>query len=116
MELGESGRVDEHYVQFAPRGVKNVLRKLEMLDGSIEEQGRRKFLTRTSVVRSKTPGILLRHNELGQEVQKNASIAEVVGVFGGREEIFAPSHGIVQWTVTLGKIDAGEDIAWLGHN
>jgi predicted deacylase len=116
VELGEGGRVDEHYVQFALRGVKNVLRKLGMLDGSIEEQGRRKVVTRTSVVRSKTCGILLRHYELGQEVQKDTPIADVVGVFGGREEILAPSDGIVQWTVTLGNIDAGQDIAWLGHN
>lgn len=116
VELGEGGRVDEHYVQFALRGVKNVLRKLGMLGGVIEEQGRRRVVTRTSVVRSKTSGILLRHFEVGQEVRKDTSIADVVGVFGGREEIPAPSDGIVQWAVTLGNIDAGEDIAWLGHN
>jgi predicted deacylase len=116
VELGEGGRVDEHYVQFALTGVKNVLRKLGMLKGRVEEQGKRKVVTRTSVVRSKTSGILLKHYKLGQEVHKGNPIAEVVGVFGGREKILAPCDGIVQWTVTFGNTDAGQDIAWLGHN
>ncbi len=115
-ELGEGGRVDEYYVHFGLTGVKNVLRKLGMLSGEIEEQGKQKLVTRTSVVRALTSGILLRKYQLGQEVKKGDLIAEVAGVFGGREEIIAPSDGVVQWSVTFGNVGAGEQIAWIGHN
>ena len=115
-EMGEGGRVSEHYVEFGLRGVKNVLRKLGMLTGAVEEQGRQKVATRTSVTQTKTSGILLRRYELGQEVRKGEVMAEVVGVFGGREEILAPTDGTIHWTVTFGNIGAGEHVAWLAHN
>ena len=115
-EMGEGGHVSEHYVQFGLRGVKNVLRKLGMLSGAVEEQGKQRVATRTSVARTKTSGILLTRYELGQEVRKGEVIAEVVGVFGGREEILAPTDGIIHWTVTFGNIGAGEHVAWLAHS
>ena len=115
-ELGEGGRVDEYYVDFGLRGVKNVLRKLGMLEGSVERQGKQKVVTRTAVVLAKTSGILIRKYELGQEVKKGDLMAKVVGVFNGYEEIFAPADGLVQWTVTFGNVCAGEHICWIGEN
>jgi len=116
VELGEGGKVDDYCVQFAMKGVRNVMRKLGMLSGEVEEQGKQKVVTRTSVVRATTSGILLKHYELGQEVRKHELMADVMGIHGGRESILAPCDGVVQWTVTFGNIHEGGDIAWLGHN
>jgi len=115
-EIGEGGYVDEAFVEFYVTGVKNVMRKLKMLKGAVQQQGKLRVATRTTIIRASTAGILKRRFELGQEVQKGDLVAEIFGLWGGHEEVRAPVAGVIQWSVTFGTISAGEHIAWMSHN
>jgi len=114
-ELGEGGITDEFHVQYGLTGVRNVMKKLGLIKGSIQPQGKRKVVTRTAVVRSKISGILWRSYELGEELSEGRKIADVYGIDSGKATLASPISGIVLWTTLFGNTNAGDDVCWIGY-
>jgi len=114
VELGEGGIVDNNHVQFGKTGVLNVLKKLGMLEGAIDHQGKQTIVKHTTVVTSGTSGLIRYNYELGDSVHRGDILGEVNDIDGSKESIRSPSAGIVQWTIRNGSVNAGEHICWIG--
>jgi len=115
-ELGEGGIVEGDMIRFGIRGITNVLTKIGILRGTIVPQGRRLITHRSAAVQAPVGGFLRRHYQVGNEVAKGQHIATIYGIFGGKEELYSPVAGIVQWTSLFGNVTPGEQILWIGYS
>jgi len=116
VELGEGGLVDDYFVEFGRLGVMNVLRKMGVIKGDVQKQGKLQVVRSTQVVRSPSSGILKREYDLGKRVTTDELLAKVYSLDGKTEAINSPCNGIIQWTVTFGNTNAGDDVCWIGED
>ena len=115
VEIGEGGRIDGDEVERGLRGVVNVLRQVEMLQGEVEVFGRQYVMRTMDVVRAKRAGILHRLVELDEEVEAGQIVARINSPFGETlEEIAAPRSGPVVRIVTFPTVTTGERVVQLG--
>lgn len=116
-ESGQGGGMgpEEDYVNYHVTGVFNVMKKLGMLDGEIEEQGERNILSReqeTAVVAT-SEGILERKVKLRQKVRKGDVVAEIHVIPEGVEQVLAPEDGLVTFLNIFGTVSRNETVATL---
>lgn len=102
IELIPWRRISPHAVQIGVRGVQNIMRKLGMIDGSIEPQqgllildGR---LTRTEVTANKG-GLVRPFKDVGAAIKKGEVIGQIVNIYGDPvEDVVSPVDGwILAW-------------------
>jgi predicted deacylase len=94
-ELGGGSFMDAHYIAHGVRGVLNVLRQLDMLDGEVDRPARQTIVTDMAVVRPRFGGVLypeLGLDQLGAEVPGGTLLGRVVSpyTFETLEEIRSP--------------------------
>jgi predicted deacylase len=94
-EVGGGSFLDEHYIAHGVRGVLNVLRQLNMIDGQVIRPPRQTIVTEMAVVRPRTGGMLypaIGLDQLGQEVRGGTLLGRVVSpyTFETLEEMRAP--------------------------
>jgi predicted deacylase len=94
-ELGGGSFLDAHYIEHGVRGVFNVLRQLEMLDGEVVRPPQQTIVTEMAVVRPRSGGVLYPEiglDQLGKEIAGGTLLGRVVSpyTFETLEEIRAP--------------------------
>jgi predicted deacylase len=94
-ELGGGSFLDAHYLDHGVRGVMNVLKQLEMLDGEVVRPARQTIVTEMAVIRPRVGGVLYPEiglDQLGHEVAGGTLLGRVVSpyTFETLEEIRAP--------------------------
>jgi predicted deacylase len=97
-EAGEALRFDEVCIRAGLRGVRNVMRHLDMLPRVKNSRNRIEPLvaTSTSWIRAVSSGIVRLKAALGQRVEKGQSVATISDPFGESEvTVIAPYSGIV---------------------
>lgn len=114
-EMGESRRVTEAFVPTGVRGVKNVLKGMDMLPGEPEVPSKQRSFSKITIVHAERGGGLRRHVELGDMVAAGQPIATVVDVFGESvEELASPADGVILRVMLLGAIHSGAEVVWIG--
>jgi predicted deacylase len=114
METGEGGRLEEDLAADVARGVLNVLRHLEMLDGELEDEDVL-VLKAFTPVRCNRGGILHTAVGLGDHVAEGDLLATITDRYGRVvEEISAPHAGFVNRATTFATVASGERVAQLG--
>jgi predicted deacylase len=112
-EAGEAMRFDSRAIKTGFNGVINVMRKLEMLEESINT-GKQKnnvfFAESNTWVRASTSGISHTDIKLGQHVKKGELLSIIRDPFGAseQEKIVAPDEGIIVGFNNLPLIREGE--------
>ena len=115
IEIGEGGRIDGGEVALGVRGIANVLRKVGMLDGPVEQSGRNLVIRTMDVIRARRAGVLTLHVGLNDEVAPGQRVATVTDPFDEPvEEIVAPRGGPVVRIATLPTVTTGERVVQLG--
>jgi predicted deacylase len=115
MEGGEVWKVEPGIVEAATRGVRNVLRSLEMLDREVEEPDFQVVIEKTKWIRAKKGGFMQFHIGPGDIVDKDQPLATNTTLLGDeRNTVRAPFDGIVIGMTSLPAISPGEPVCNLG--
>jgi uncharacterized protein len=114
-ELGGGQQLNEHYVQKGLRGIRNVMKKLEMLPGDPEVPERQVIVDELIILRPHHGGLMLSEVEparLGEAVPKGTVLGRIVNPYTFEElevvtATFEPSLLVlVRESVT--KVDPGD--------
>ncbi len=115
MEGGEVWKVEPTIVESATRGVKNVLRELDMLGGTRKSAAFQVVVSRSKWVRAEYGGFLQFHVKPGDIVEKDQPLATNATLLGrDRNTLNAPFDAVVIGMTTLPAIGPGEPVCNLG--
>jgi predicted deacylase len=93
------------------QGIKNVLRELGMIGGSIRRPPYQVFIRKTTWLRAAVGGILKFHVSPGDFVDEGQSIATNYGILGAEQHILKSTvSGIVLSMATMPAVKPGEPI------
>ena len=115
MEGGEVWKVEPGIVETAVRGVKNVLKDLDMLEGEADQPDYQVSINKTQWVRAEWGGFLHFHAKPGQVVTKGQALATNSNLLGREISVLtAPFNGVVLGMTTLPSVSPGEPVYHLG--
>lgn len=116
MEGGEVWKVEPGIVDTTVRGVKNVLRELEMLDGEPERPDYQVVVNKTKWVRAERGGFMQFHVQPGEVVAKGQPLATNTNLLGcDPNQLISPYDGIVLGMITLPAVSPGEPVCHIGR-
>ena len=116
MEGGEVWKVQPGVVEAAVRGIKNVFRKLEMLDGRMESPKYQIVIRKSKWIRAERGGFLLFHVKPGDIIEKGQPLATNTTLLGrDNSTVHAPFNAVVIGMTSLPAISPGEPICNLGE-
>ncbi len=116
MEGGEVWKVEPGIVDAAVRGIVNVLRELDMLDGAPETSEHQVVLQKTAWIRAEQGGFLQFHVKPGDSVEEGQALATNTSLLGAERSVrCAPFAGVVLGMTTLPAVTPGEPICHLGE-
>lgn len=110
-ELGEGNVLEESYIEYGLRGVRNVMSHLGMIKGKIVRQGKQLVCISRVSVRPKTGGLLLLSAQLGQRVKRGQVVGKVVPPLNQIkrvEKLIAPVDGMIIRIQTWGTVVPGD--------
>ena len=115
MEGGEVWKVEPGIVQSATRGIKNVLRTLEMLGGDVEQPEYQVVIEKSKWIRAESGGFLQFHIRPGDIIEKDQPLATNTTLLGHERSILqAPFDSVVIGMTTLPAVSPGEPVCNLG--
>ena len=115
IEIGEGGRIEGEEVAVGVRGIGNVLRKVGMMEGPVEQSGRNLVIRTMDVIRARRAGVLTLHVGLNDEVSPGQRVATIADPFDRPiEEIVSPRGGPVVRIATHPTVSTGERVVQLG--
>ncbi len=115
MEGGEVWKVEPGIVESAVRGIKNVLRNLEMLDGPPESPDYQVIIEKSKWMRAERGGFLQFHVKPGDIIEQGHPLATNTTLLGrGRSMLEAPFDAVVIGMTTLPATSPGEPVCNLG--
>jgi N-alpha-acetyl-L-2,4-diaminobutyrate deacetylase len=123
-ELGGSARVGVQPLAVAERGVRNVLRHFEVIDGEIEPvpEGRTRLMDvrdQSHFVRATADGIYVPHHEIGGWVEEGGVVGEVVFIADPTREpqvLHARTAGMVWGQRSMARVERGDAVAVLADD
>ncbi len=116
MEGGEVWKVEPGIVASATRGIKNVLRRLEMIDSPVEDPDFQVVIEKTKWMRAKKGGFMQFHISPGDIVEKDQPLATNTTLLGDeRNVLHAPFDAVVIGMTSLPAISPGEPLCNLGR-
>ena len=115
MEGGEVWKVEPGIVETAVRGVKNVLRNLDMLDGKEESPDYQIVIQKSKWIRAERGGFLHFHVKPGDIIEKGQPLATNTTLLGREHNTLeSPFNAVVIGMTSLPAISPGEPICNLG--
>lgn len=115
MEGGEVWKVEPGIVETAVRGIKNILRELDMLDGELESPDYQVTVQKSKWIRAEKGGFLQFHIKAGDIVEKDQPLATNTTLLGREQSIlYAPFNAVVIGMTTLPATSPGEPVCNLG--
>lgn len=116
MEGGEVWKVEPPIVATAVRGIKNVLRSLDMLDGEPDLPDCQVMIAKAVWIRAERGGFLRLHVKPGDVVDKDQLLATNTTLLGHEQSVLqAPFSSIVVGITTLPAVCPGEPVCHLGR-
>jgi predicted deacylase len=115
MEGGEVWKVEPGIVETAIRGIKNVFRQLEMLEGEVETPAYQVIIEKSKWIRAEHGGFMQFHVAPGDLVSKGQPLVTNTTILGEEQgTIYAPFNAVVMGMTCLPAISPGEPICNLG--
>ncbi|MGI9472337.1 MAG: succinylglutamate desuccinylase/aspartoacylase family protein [Rubripirellula sp.] len=116
MEGGEVCKVEPAIVATAVRGIKNVLRAHDMIDGKIQQQEARVVIEKAKWVRAERGGFLQFHVRPGELVEQGQPLATNTSLLGHETSLLiAPFSGVIIGMTTLPAVSPGEPVCHVGR-
>jgi len=115
MEGGEVWKVEPSIVESAERGIKNVLRSLEMLEGPPKSPDFQVVIEKSKWIRAERGGFLRFHIQPGDIIDEGQPIATNTTLLGRERSVLnAPFDAAVIGMTTLPAVSPGEPVCNLG--
>lgn len=115
MEGGEVWKVEPGIVETATRGIRNVLRELDMMDGDVESPEFQVTIQKSKWIRAEQGGFLQFHVKPGDIIEKDQPLATNTTLLGReRNVLHAPFNAVVIGMTTLPATSPGEPVCNLG--
>jgi predicted deacylase len=115
LEGGEVWKVEPAIVETAVRGIKNILRHFEMIDGDLEVPETQMVVSKTQWVRADHGGFLQYHVRPGQVVQQDQPLATNTDLLGKHNRLMvAPFDGVVIGMTTIPAVSPGLPVIHIG--
>lgn len=115
MEGGEVSKVEPGIVESTVRGVKNLLRHLEMLDEPPQSPEYQIVIDKSKWIRAERGGFLQFHVKPGDIIEQHQPIATNTTLLGHEQStVHAPFNAVVIGMTTLPATSPGEPICNLG--
>ena len=116
VEGGEVWKVEPGIVETTVRGVRNVLRELELLGGELESPTYQLTVEKTKWVRAERGGFLQFHVSPGDVVEQDQPLASNTTLLGRERSLLtAPFEGVVIGMTTIPAISPGEPVFNIGR-
>ena len=116
MEGGEVWKVEPSIVETSVRGVKNVLRDLEMLEGEPLRPSYQVTVEQTKWIRAERGGFLKFHISPGDLIEEGQALATNTTLLGKEHSVlYAPFPSVVIGMTTLPATSPGEPVCNLGR-
>jgi len=114
LEAGEPLKIEPGVLAIGLRGVRNVLRELDMMPGEPEVPSYQVRVDKSVWIRAEVGGILRFHVAPGTFVEEGQAVATNAGIFGETQnQLLAPADGIVLGMTTLPMVKPGEPVCHL---
>jgi len=115
-ETGQLGSNAEHWVGLAERGIANLMRHLDMLEGPVEENKGVVWLTGYQVIKSPATGLFQPSVRDGYAIAKDGLLGQINDAFGDKiTDIRAPFAGVVNYVVATPPVSEGEPVAMISR-
>ncbi|WP_319550581.1 succinylglutamate desuccinylase/aspartoacylase family protein [Desulfogranum marinum] len=115
MEGGEVWKVEPGIVETAVRGVKNVLRNFDMIEGDIKNPPYQIIIDKSKWMRAEHGGFLDFHIQPGDLIEKGQPLATNTTILGEAQgTLLAPFDAVVMGMTSLPAVSPGEPICNLG--
>jgi predicted deacylase len=115
-ETGRLGMNDAESVALAVRGVWNVMKQLDMVDGEVDRPGPIVWLDGYEVIRSPVTGIFRPAVTYGWAIAEGGLLGTLVDFFGEPiQEVRAPFAGVVNYVVATPPVSEGEPLAMVSR-
>ena len=109
VEYGDMGIVDPEMLDFAVKGLKNVMRTIGMLEGEPFVVKQPSYLLDVYSMESESDGIFYSLVDKGDKVEEGALLGYITDFWGNTiEEFHAPYSGIIVMTYNSPAINKGE--------
>lgn len=116
MEGGEVWKVEPGIVESATRGIRNVLRSLDMLGGEPETPAFQVVVDRSRWIRADRGGFLQFHVKPGDIIEQDQALATNTTLLGSENAtLYSPFDAVVIGMTTLPAISPGEPVCNLGR-
>ena len=111
VEIGDRGSVDPEMVEFALKGIKNVMKTIGMLEGKPFVVENPTYLLDEYFLVSNSDGIFYSLVNKGDLVEEGALLGYITDYWGNKlEDLSAPFSGIVVKTFKAPAINKGENV------
>ncbi len=116
LEAGEVWKVEPAVVEYALRGIRNVLVGLKMIEGEVVKPRFRLVARDTKWIRANAGGFLQFHVHVGDVVEAGQPLATNTSLTGeSLNTIVAPRDAIVLAMTTLPAVAPGDPVAHLAY-
>ncbi len=116
LEGGEVWKVEPAIVATAVRGIKNILRSFDMIDGDAVKPEKQVVIERAKWVRADKGGFLQFHVHPGQAVEQDQPLATNTDLMGREQAVLrAPFDGVIIGMTTLPAISPGSPVCHVGQ-
>jgi predicted deacylase len=116
VEAGEVWKVEPSILESSARGIRNVLRSLDMISGAPERPGYQVVIDKSVWIRANKSGFLRFHVSSGDVIEKGQALATNTTLLGETRNVLrAPYDAIVIGMTTLPSITPGEPVFHLGR-
>jgi uncharacterized protein len=114
LEAGEVWKVETAYVETATRGITNVMKMLEMIEGEIDTPEHQLICHNTRWLRAQSGGFLQFHASPGDTLTKGQTITTNTGVLGNElATLEAPCRGVIIGMSTMPAVSPGDPVIHL---
>lgn len=115
LEAGEPWKIEPSVLKIGLQGIKNVLKYLEMIGGTMRLPPYQVYIRKTTWLRATVGGILKFHVSPGDFVSEGQSIATNYGILGAEQNILkSTTSGIILGMTTMPAVKPGEPVCHIG--
>ena len=115
-ETGQLGQNDEHSIALAERGIRNLMRHLGMLEGTVEPNTGVVWLKDYQVITRPVTGVFRATVRDGYAIAEGGLVGELYDAFGAKiGEVRAPFAGIVNYVVGTPPAVEGQPLAMVSR-
>jgi predicted deacylase len=113
-EVGSGGKFEEENIGIAERGIRNVMKQLNMIPGTIEAPEKQIVITRRQFIYCNKGGFLVMDADPGSIVSKGARIAHVIDLFSEVETVEAKEEALIILARVNPIVHTGDRVALIG--